>query len=54
MVRFRAGGAQEMAWHIFTWGPSVEILEPASLRERMVALLRAALRHHAGADAVCA
>lgn len=54
VVRFRAGGAQEMAWHIFTWGTSVEILEPASLRERMVALLRAALRHHAGADAVCA
>jgi predicted DNA-binding transcriptional regulator YafY len=54
VVRFRAGGAQEMSWHVFTWGTSVEILEPPSLRQRLVALLRAALEHHEGADAVAA
>jgi len=54
VVRFRAGGAQEMSWHLFTWGTSVEILEPPSLRQRIVALLRAALDHHEGADAVAA
>jgi predicted DNA-binding transcriptional regulator YafY len=47
LVRFRAGGAQEMCWHVFTWGRSVEILEPASLRERLRELLAEALSHHA-------
>jgi predicted DNA-binding transcriptional regulator YafY len=47
LVRFHAGGAQEMCWHIFTWGRSVEILEPASLRERLRDLLAEALSHHA-------
>ncbi len=28
IVRFRAGGAQEMAWHRYTWGTHVEALEP--------------------------
>jgi predicted DNA-binding transcriptional regulator YafY len=41
-----------MCWHVFTWGTSIEILEPAKLRERMTTLLRAALEHHDGADAV--
>jgi predicted DNA-binding transcriptional regulator YafY len=27
-VRFRAGGAREMAWHLYTWGDSVEVIEP--------------------------
>jgi predicted DNA-binding transcriptional regulator YafY len=49
VVRFRAGGAQEMCWHIFTWGTSVEILDPPSLRQRAVSLLRDALAHHEGA-----
>lgn len=47
LVRFRAGGAQEMCWHIFTWGRSVEILEPAALRQRLRELLAEALAHHA-------
>lgn len=33
VVRFRAGGAQEMVWHLFTWGDAVEVVEPAHLRE---------------------
>ena len=26
IVRFRAGGAREMCWHLYTWGDAVEIL----------------------------
>ena len=28
IVRFRAGGALEMSWHLFTWGDEVEVLKP--------------------------
>jgi predicted DNA-binding transcriptional regulator YafY len=31
IVKFRAGGQQEMCWHLFAWGEDVEVLEPASL-----------------------
>lgn len=49
-VRFHAGGAAEIAWHLFTWGTQVTIIAPGVLRERVVGLLREALRHHAGTD----
>ena len=32
IVRFRAGGLLEMAWHLYQWGDSVEVLEPEELR----------------------
>lgn len=32
IVRFRAGGLLEMAWHLMTWGQHVEVLEPAALK----------------------
>ena len=32
IVRFCAGGALEMSWHLFTWGGEVEVLEPPKLR----------------------
>jgi len=32
IVRFRAGGALEMCWHLFTWGADVEVLAPPHLR----------------------
>ena len=35
-VRFRAGGMQEMCWHLFTWGTAVMIVEPDALREEML------------------
>lgn len=35
IVRFHAGGAREMVWHLFTWGDSVEILAPSHLQELM-------------------
>ena len=35
IVRFRAGGMLEMAWHLLKWGDDVEDLEPAELKELM-------------------
>jgi predicted DNA-binding transcriptional regulator YafY len=35
MVRFRASGMTELAWHLFTWGDKVDILGPASLKAAM-------------------
>jgi predicted DNA-binding transcriptional regulator YafY len=35
IVRFRAGGLLEMAWHLLTWGEHVEVLAPQRLREMM-------------------
>jgi len=31
IVRFRAAGHLEMAWHLYQWGDNVEVLEPAEL-----------------------
>lgn len=50
-VRFRAGGADEMAWHLFTWGTHVTILAPEALRARITTLLAEALSHHGGPPA---
>jgi len=46
LVRLRAGGLQEMAWHLFTWGPAVEIVEPPALRALMLQMLSEALSSH--------
>lgn len=46
IVRFRASGMLELAWHLFCWGNKVEIIEPVSLRERLTTELRVALAHH--------
>ena len=46
IVRFRASGMLELAWHLFSWGDKIEIIGPASLREQMLAELRGALAHH--------
>ncbi len=35
IVRFKAGGLAEMSWHLFTWGSTVEIIKPSSLRDKM-------------------
>ena len=35
IVRFRAGGALEMCWHLFTWGDDVEVLAPPHLQDLM-------------------
>jgi predicted DNA-binding transcriptional regulator YafY len=35
IVRFHAGGLQEMAFHAFTWGGLLEVLAPKELREML-------------------
>jgi predicted DNA-binding transcriptional regulator YafY len=42
IVRFRAGGALEMCWHLFTWGPDAEILSPRALRNTYLSLIKSA------------
>lgn len=46
LVRFRAAGMLELAWHLFTWGDAVEIIAPASLKAAMVEALELALDRH--------
>lgn len=41
IVRFRAAGDLEMAWHLYTWGDKVEVLEPRHLAD-MIASHRVA------------
>lgn len=48
LVRFRASGMLELAWHLFTWGNKIEIVSPVSLRERMATELRVSLAQHEG------
>ena len=47
VVRFRASGMRELAWHLFTWGDKVEIVEPPALKAMMRGELEAAMRAHA-------
>jgi predicted DNA-binding transcriptional regulator YafY len=44
LVRFRAGGLREMAWHLFTWGDAVGIIAPEALRATMLDLTQESLR----------
>ena len=46
-VRFKAGGALEMCWHLFTWGEEVTIEQPDRLRKQMADLCAALAGHHA-------
>jgi predicted DNA-binding transcriptional regulator YafY len=48
LVRFRASGMRELAWHLFSWGHKIEIVAPTSLRELMATELRVALTQHEG------
>jgi len=50
IVRFEAGGVDEMAYHFATWGDAVEVLEPPALRARLATLGQALVRRH-GEDA---
>lgn len=44
IVRFRASGMRELAWHLFTWGEQVQILSPQRLKAVMAGELAAAGR----------
>jgi predicted DNA-binding transcriptional regulator YafY len=47
LVSFRAGGALEMVWHLFTWGDQVKILKPKRLGAMLRTQIQMLLRHHA-------
>ncbi|WP_394762530.1 helix-turn-helix transcriptional regulator [Phenylobacterium sp.] len=47
IVRFRASGMLELAWHLFTWGDKVEVLAPAALKQVLIAQIDIARRTHA-------
>jgi len=47
-VRFRAGGVQELSWHLFAWGTAVTIVAPEELRAKLAGLAAAAAVHHCG------
>jgi predicted DNA-binding transcriptional regulator YafY len=46
IVRFRASGMLELAWHLFSWGTKIEIIQPESLRQQMIDELKGAIDHH--------
>jgi len=46
VVKFRASGMRELAWHLFTWGDKLQIVEPPALKAMMAGELAAALKAH--------
>lgn len=44
IVRFRASGMLELAWHLFTWGDKVRVLAPERLRALLIEHCETALR----------
>jgi predicted DNA-binding transcriptional regulator YafY len=51
VVRFWATGLLELAWHLFTWGDRVRVVQPEALRLILVEELERALMRHAGNSA---
>lgn len=45
-VYFRAGGVKEICWHLVTWGESVTVLKPPSLRWRLAEMCASLAAHH--------
>lgn len=50
VVRFRASGMRELAWHLFTWGDQVEVLGPAALKQTLIDQIELARRAHTSAS----
>jgi predicted DNA-binding transcriptional regulator YafY len=50
LMRFRAGGMQEMCWHLFTWGEAVSVVAPDVLRAAMAEMAMAVAQHHKEGD----
>ena len=46
IVHFRAGGTQELCWHLFTWGDGATVVAPANLQDALIVSLQDALDHH--------
>jgi predicted DNA-binding transcriptional regulator YafY len=52
VVRFRASGMLELAWHLFTWGDKVQVAAPEVLRRTLLEQVEIARATHAsGTDA---
>lgn len=51
LVRFRAGGIQEMCWHLFTWGTSVTVVAPDKLQVELMAMVSDVTSHHSSTSA---
>jgi predicted DNA-binding transcriptional regulator YafY len=49
VVRFRASGMRELAWHLFTWGDQVEVLSPPILKQTLLDQIELARRAHTSA-----
>ena len=49
VVRFRASGMRELAWHLFTWGDKLAIVAPPALHQMMIGELDVARRAHTSA-----
>ena len=45
-VRFKAGGIEEMCWHLVTWEDGVTVEKPARLRRRLVEMCSSLAAHH--------
>ena len=45
-VSFRAGGVQEMCWHLFTWGMMTTVVAPLELRALLAELATTVAIHH--------
>ena len=46
IVRFRASGMRELAWHLFTWGDKVQVVAPRSLQNILISEIEIARRTH--------
>lgn len=53
-VRFRAGGIEEMCWHLVTWGDQVVVEQPLRLRRRLAEMCAALAAHHGTARSTAA
>ena len=46
IVRFRASGMRELAWHLFTWGDKIRVVAPQTLQDTLVSEIETARRAH--------
>ena len=46
LVRFRASGMRELAWHLFTWGDKVAVVAPKVLHDTLVREIETARNAH--------
>lgn len=47
LIRFHAGGIEEIATHLTQWGDAVEVLAPVALRQRLAGIGEALMRRNA-------